>query len=212
MKMGMKKGRPATYLKLVTNSYERNIRLVELITRATDFRLDNISEKDGSYVSFMNPLDGQTVNGIVNITANGTDDGILVKMELKIDGQSVKNITTTSSSHNMGVMFSWNTSKYSDGNHTITAKATDTNPQTGEMTITVRVQNTPSPVPTILIVGLIGIGVLVLLLVVNSAAKHYRKAGGNHPRKPGQVKEFNPQPEPPGKNIKSKKKKKQIKR
>ena len=152
-------------------------------------------------VSITNPLEGQTVNGIINITANGTDDFSLVRLELKLDGQSVKNITTTFNPH-LSVQYLWNTSKYSDGNHTITAVAIDNAAQTGEMTITVNVQNSapaPPPVNTFLLVGLIGAGIVGIFIVTKLVSAHSRKVGGKPRGKPGQVKEFNPQPEPPGK-------------
>ncbi len=146
-------------------------------------------------VSITSPQNGQTVNGMVNIISNATAAGIMVRMEIKIDGISVHVNTTTTSLPSMSTAFVWNTSAYSDGNHTIVANATDNGGNSGNITIWVIVQNFPV-IPVVIISA--GIGVVLIAIVIKSVSGR-KKAGSRKPGNAGNIKAFNPQPEPPGK-------------
>ena len=64
--------------------------------------------KPGVYVTITDPSDGETVSGTVTITIDTNDNPII-----KIDGVEVGS----------GESYSWDTTGYSDGSHTITASA-----------------------------------------------------------------------------------------
>ncbi len=159
---------------------------------------DNIVPSAGPpAVSITNPQNGQTVNGIINIIANATASAIMMRMEIKIDGQSVQINTTTTSLLTMTTTFVWNTSAYSEGNHTIFANATDVGGNSGNITIWVIVQN--SSINPFVVVGIFGVGVVALVLV-GRAISARKTAGTRSPGQAGSIKAFNPQPEPPGKS------------
>lgn len=46
---------PRPYVKLVSGSYDECMMLTQQICRALNFRVSDISTKDGNYVSFMYP-------------------------------------------------------------------------------------------------------------------------------------------------------------
>lgn len=81
-------------------------------------------------VTITNPNNGATVSGSVSISVTATDpeDGTL-PAEIYIDGS----LKTT------GTSYSWDTTGYSDGTHTITAETTDSGglSDTDEITVTV---------------------------------------------------------------------------
>ncbi|PYV85800.1 MAG: hypothetical protein DMG05_21995 [Acidobacteria bacterium] len=65
------------------------------------------------------PIYGATVRGSVTVTASATDNVGVTKVELYIDGKYFATDTTASYS------FLWNTTKYSNANHTLMTKAYD---------------------------------------------------------------------------------------
>jgi len=83
-------------------------------------------------VTITNPADGAAVSDTVTITVDATDveDGTLTA-DIYIDGSLV----TTSNS------YSWDTTNYSDGGHTIYAEATDSGGLSDSDSITVTVNN-----------------------------------------------------------------------
>lgn len=86
-------------------------------------------------VAITSPADGATVSGIVNITADASDDNGITQVEFFVNGASI-GVDTTPSYES-----SWDSTAIADGNHTITATATDTNGQTGSDSNSVTVDN-----------------------------------------------------------------------
>jgi len=88
-------------------------------------------------VTITSPSNGATVSGTVTITVDATDaeDGTLTA-DIYIDGSFIIS----------GNSYSWDTTSYSDGSHTIYAEATDSGDLTDSDSITVTVDNGGSPV------------------------------------------------------------------
>jgi hypothetical protein len=82
-------------------------------------------------VSITNPSNGATVSGTVSITFTASDANGISSRAIKIDG-----VTKSTSSS-----YSWDTTGYSDGQHTIRCEATDPSGNTGYDQITVTVAN-----------------------------------------------------------------------
>ncbi|HZX14304.1 MAG TPA: Ig-like domain-containing protein, partial [Thermodesulfobacteriota bacterium] len=82
-------------------------------------------------VSITNPINGTTVSGTVNIQVNATDTGSINRVEIYIDGSLKK--TDTSTPYD----YSWNTRKYANGTHTITARGYDQQGNFSQPSITV---------------------------------------------------------------------------
>ncbi|MEM3341477.1 MAG: clostripain-related cysteine peptidase [Thermoplasmata archaeon] len=89
-------------------------------------------------VSFTNPTSGATVSGTVTISISATDSSGIAAYEILIDGVSKATSQT----------YSWVTTSYSDGAHTLTAKAKDNNNNWGYANITVYVSNNQNPPST----------------------------------------------------------------
>lgn len=94
-------------------------------------------------VSITNPIDGTKLISATTITSSVTDDKGVTKVEYFVDGASVGAVLLAPYSFNLDI------SKYTNGNHTIYARATDTIGQTGDSaTITVNIQNPDTVAPT----------------------------------------------------------------
>lgn len=91
-------------------------------------------------VSWVNPSDGDTVSGTITLEADATDDNSVTQVEFSVDGSSVGTDTDGSD----GWTTSWNSENVSDGDHDLTAEATDDASQTSSSTITVTVDNSTS--------------------------------------------------------------------
>jgi hypothetical protein len=79
--------------------------------------VENIPPK----VEITNPEEGQTVSGIINIFGTAADsDGEVELVEVKIDEEAWKTATGTES-----WSIEWNTSNYTNGNHSIYARSYD---------------------------------------------------------------------------------------
>lgn len=89
-------------------------------------------------VSISSPSNGATVSGTVSISMSASDANGISSRAIKIDG------TTKSTSST----YSWDTTGYSNGQHTIRAEATDPSGNTGYQQITVTVDNAVTPPPT----------------------------------------------------------------
>ena len=98
-------------------------------------------------VSITSPANNATVSGIQTVTVNATDNKSVSLVTFVIDGQ------TGATSPNAPFSFSWDTTKLTNGTHTIAAIATDSdNLSATSATVTVTVNNTVSvPVTTNLI-------------------------------------------------------------
>lgn len=94
-------------------------------------------------ISVTGSASGATVSGTTNITATAvatTSGAIISSVQFKVDGTNVGSADTTSP-----YSYNWNTSGVSNGTHTITAVATDSNNlTTTSSSITVTVDNAPT--------------------------------------------------------------------
>jgi Bacterial Ig domain len=86
-------------------------------------------------VTITQPTDGSDIWGTVTIRATATDDGTVSKVEFFVGATSIG--TDTSSPFEV----SWSSSGVLDGEHTISATATDNNDETGTDSVTVTVDN-----------------------------------------------------------------------
>ncbi|MBU1260989.1 MAG: hypothetical protein KKI18_05080, partial [Planctomycetes bacterium] len=93
-------------------------------------------------VSITSPLNGATVSGTVNVTADASDDNGVDKVGFYID--DVLKSTDTTSPYE----YSWDTTAETEGAHSITATAYDTIGQTATDTINVTVDNVADPPAT----------------------------------------------------------------
>jgi hypothetical protein len=83
------------------------------------------------------PANGATVSGTVTVTATASDNVGVTQMQLLIDGTVVASNTNSTS-----LSFSWVTSNFTNGTHTIVSKASDAAGNVGtSATVTVTVSN-----------------------------------------------------------------------
>ena len=92
-------------------------------------------------VSIDSPADGSKVSGTVPVTADASDDNGVTQVELFIDYSSIWVDTDGAD----GWSAAWDTTQYSDGDHTVTATATDTIGQTNNESIIVIIDNVNDP-------------------------------------------------------------------
>lgn len=104
-------------------------------------------------VSFTTLTNNATVSGIYIVGANATDDKRVNRVEFWIDG--VKEFTDYSSPYS----WSWDTTNYSDGSHTVRVVAYDDDEKSGYQQYSVTVRNAE---PTLIIPLTIGIIVLTI--------------------------------------------------
>lgn len=97
--------------------------------------VDNVD--DLPEVALTDPADGDTVSGAVTVTADASDDRGVSQVEFFVDASSI-GVDTDGSD---GWSASWDTTAYADGDHNVTAEATDTASQTASHSITVTVNN-----------------------------------------------------------------------
>jgi len=93
----------------------------------------------GISISWINPKDADTVSGTITIQIDASDDGSISSVEWRIDSESYT--TATFNSETGYYEDSWDTTVYSDGDHSLTAKATDNDANTKEASIKVKVSN-----------------------------------------------------------------------
>lgn len=94
-------------------------------------------------VSLTAPVEGETVSGIVDLTATASDDIGVEDVEFFIDSLSI-GVGTQNGSGDW--VLPWDTTAWTEGSHSVEAVATDTIGQTNSDTINVIVANTPAPV------------------------------------------------------------------
>jgi len=107
-----------------------------------DVDVEATVDSENPTVTITNPSDGATVSGTVNVAANASDDGGIVKVEFYVDG--FLKLTDTSTPYT----FPWDTMTIGNGSHTISAKAYDIVGKTATDTITVTVNNVTMASPT----------------------------------------------------------------
>src|SRR5207244_8027868 len=83
------------------------------------------------------PANGATVSGTVSVTATASDNVGVTKMEIYIDGA-----LRTSNTNATSISYSWNTTTFANGSHSIVSKAYDAAGNVGtSSTITVTGSN-----------------------------------------------------------------------
>ncbi len=115
-------------------------------TAAVTFTVNNtVADTTKPTVKITDPLNGATVSGTKTITVSASDNIGISKVELLIDGV-LKAVDTTSP-----YSFSWSTTSYGDGTHTLEARAIDAaNNSSTSTALSVTVKNTtttPSTTP-----------------------------------------------------------------
>jgi|GEM_PF-894273 len=90
-------------------------------------------------VSIAAPTSGSNVSGTVSVSANASDNVAVASVQFQIDGTNFGNAISTAP-----YQISWDTTKISNGSHTLTAIAKDTsNNSTTSAPISVNVTNAP---------------------------------------------------------------------
>lgn len=98
------------------------------------------SETNPPVVEFLNPLDGQTVSGTVNVTASSSDDTAVTYIFYAVDGApQTGNITEAP------YAWSWDTTQWPDGEHFLKATTHDPFGNNTAETITVTIDNSSPP-------------------------------------------------------------------
>jgi len=114
----------------------------------TTFRIDDVSvalttgagDTTPPSTSVTAPANGATVSSTVSVTATASDNIAVTKMEIYIDGT-----LRTSNTSATSLTYSWNTTTFANGSHTIVSKAYDAAGNVGTSpTITVTVSNAGS--------------------------------------------------------------------
>jgi prepilin-type N-terminal cleavage/methylation domain-containing protein len=97
-------------------------------------------------ISIDNPAGGTTVSGTINIdgTAAAPSERTIAMVRLKIDDDPWITILNSSIWE-----FEWDTTKVTNGNHTLTVRAIDSEGCYSEQSITVNVSNSPSVTPQV---------------------------------------------------------------
>ncbi|OGS45385.1 MAG: hypothetical protein A2539_10540 [Elusimicrobia bacterium RIFOXYD2_FULL_34_15] len=95
-------------------------------------------------ITIINPTDGATVSGAVNFNVNASADEGVKQVYFYVDG-NIKYYTATTGTIN----WVWDTTKYSNGNHTIKASITDILDQIVYKEITVKVFNYFATISTV---------------------------------------------------------------
>jgi hypothetical protein len=112
----------------------------------TTFRIDDVSlqvttgaaDTTAPSTSVTAPTSGATVSGTVSVTATASDNVGVTKMEVWIDGA-----LRTSNTNATSISYSWNTTTFANGSHSIVSKAYDAAGNIGSSTtISVTVNNT----------------------------------------------------------------------
>lgn len=101
-----------------------------------------IADTAAPSVTINSPSLGATVSGTTTVTATVTDDTGVSKVEFYVDNTLQATNTTTPYS------FSWDTSKLTDGSHSISVKAYDPTGNIGMESISVNIKNADSSAPT----------------------------------------------------------------
>jgi PKD repeat protein/predicted secreted protein len=84
-------------------------------------------------VSIVDPAEGHSIAGIYRVRVAASDDSAISQVELSIDGGAYVNITAN---HDGTYYFyDWDTTAYTDGSHTLRARATDDAAQSTESTL-----------------------------------------------------------------------------
>lgn len=92
-------------------------------------------------VNLTSPIDGATVSGSVDVSADPSSDAGVTQVEFFVDGSSIA-IDTDGSD---GWMTTWDSTAVADGDYAVSATATDTDGQTASDSVNVIVDNVDDP-------------------------------------------------------------------
>jgi hypothetical protein len=126
------------YTNLVVTLDGANVSASGTITMNSNHTLvanATLAEDNRPSVTITSPSSGATVSGVITVTADASDDKGINKVEFYIDGSLKKTDSSTP------YRYSWDTTTYSDGSHTIKVTAYDTANKNRSRTITVTVKN-----------------------------------------------------------------------
>jgi hypothetical protein len=97
-------------------------------------------------VNITSPADGATVGGVVTVSGTAWDDAKVVAVYIMIDNGSWG---TASGTDNWTYSWNTNTSRYPNGPHKITVKASDDTQSSPQVSVTVTVSNNKPPGPPV---------------------------------------------------------------
>lgn len=95
-------------------------------------------------VSISSPTNGATVSGPVTVTATPADDKGIARVDFSLDGATP---FASDASSTGGWSAAWDSTRATNGTHTLTATATDTAGQRASSAVTVTVANVVAPAP-----------------------------------------------------------------
>ena len=101
-------GQAEDSIEFQQRKFKENRDVVPIMTKDGMKQLPTERGKPGVYVSITNPVNGDTVSGSVTITIDSNDNPTIM-----IDGSTV----------GTGLSYSWDTTSYADGSHTVEASA-----------------------------------------------------------------------------------------
>ncbi len=112
-----------------------------LTTTATNVtvNVNNVSPPTTPTISFVAPAADSTVNSLTTVTANASDATGITSVQFKLDGTNAALATTAP------YTFAWDTTKTTNGIHTLTAVATNSANLTATTTESVTVNNPTAP-------------------------------------------------------------------
>jgi hypothetical protein len=113
------------------------------------------SDTKAPTISIVSPESG-TVGGIVAVAGIAADDAAVSKVEVKVDGGGYQTASGT-----VDWSLSLDTTKYGDGSHTLTARATDSSGNTTETSTTVNFDNGADTVPPTVVIAVPASGATV---------------------------------------------------
>ena len=93
-------------------------------------------------IAVVQPVAGATVGGVATVSGTASDAGGVASVELSVDGAVFAAVSQTTD-----WTFQLNTTLYSDGSHTLTARVTDASGNVGTAGLTVTVSNPSAPPP-----------------------------------------------------------------
>ena len=98
-------------------------------------------------VSMVNPTSAEIVSNKVSLSANATDNVGVASVQFELDGKPIGNPVTS-----LPYALKWDSTQATNGNHVITAVATDTSGNTAESApVEVRVENPAPPGPCFIV-------------------------------------------------------------
>ncbi|HSW66285.1 MAG TPA: Ig-like domain-containing protein [Bacillota bacterium] len=122
---------------VATNSNNLTTTVTEAVT------VNNIAAPTAPTVAFAAPAANSTLAGTAAITANASDAVAVTSVQLKVDNTVVATLTAAPYTYN------WDTKTATNGNHTLTAVATNNSNLTTTVTETVVVNNPTAPTVSI---------------------------------------------------------------